>query len=86
MTEFLDKQTAEFRPARVDDLVPGAADWIGRTLTWQATNVIEEGPYAGQWAWQPISHYADGSEPPPFAWVPDEDLVTGRARVPAAAT
>jgi hypothetical protein len=66
---------ATFNPTRTDDLQPGVADSIGLRCQWQAVWVIEEGPYAGQWAYSPWKdeqgQYIVGL---PFAWVPREDL------------
>jgi len=65
-----DKVEAIFRPKRTDDLVEGAAEWIGRKLDWSAYFKIEEGEYVGDWAMVAISMVFR----PPFAWVPERDL------------
>lgn len=61
--------TAEYRPVRTEDLVPGAEEFIGQVAEWQAVWIIEDGPYAGQWA---MAHRGDPGWP--FAWVPLCDL------------
>jgi hypothetical protein len=68
MTAALEQRSGSFEPRRVDDLVPAALEWIHRTLRWQAVFVIEEGEYAGEWAWAPLATNA------PFAWVPARDV------------
>lgn len=73
--EFLAVVRATFAPDRTDDLVPGAAEWIGRTQEWQNTGPIEQGPYEGEDSWAP--YWTPGNQPdecPPFAWVPARDL------------
>lgn len=67
--EQFDKIEAAYQPRRTDDLVDGAAEWIGKTTTWQASWIIEHGPYAGDWAMGAV-----GRECPPFAWAPLCDL------------
>ena len=62
-----------FSPDRRDDLVPEAADWIGCRLVWQASWLIEDGPYEGQWA-MCIVRPGFMNPLPPFAWVPLCDL------------
>lgn len=64
--------TAVFNPRRSDDLVEGAADWIGKSCQWQAAWVIEEGEYSGEWAMTP--HPLETLLSCPFAWVPSGDL------------
>lgn len=70
VTRAFDRMTATFRPQRTDDLKPGAETWIGRTVEWEACWKIEEGQFAGDWAWRPLV-----DDTPPFAWVPGCDLV-----------
>ena len=61
------KVTATFRPKRMDDLAEGTEKWIGKSGVFTASWYIEEGKYAGQWAWQPPQGWD-------FAWCPTEDL------------
>jgi len=73
---------AEFQPRRRDDLTPQAAEWIGWAGIWQAAFLIEDGPYAGEFACV-VKLKRDGTYPggrpyPPadaFAWVPQFDLL-----------
>lgn len=66
--------TATFRPRRADDLHPNAKPWVGYTGEWLASWVIEDGDYAGQWAFTPREHLT------PFpGWVPECDLVLAEA-------
>lgn len=68
---FLDIVYAEFRPRRTDDLIPGASEYIGHRTHWRHGWVIDDGPYAGDYAMIPC----DFDTPYPFAWVPKCDLV-----------
>jgi len=61
---------ATFQPLRRDDLKPDTAAWIGREIEWVAAWMVDDGPYAGQWACMP----APGSPTTPFVWVPECDL------------
>lgn len=70
--EQFDKVTASLRPKRIDDLRDGVDIWVGRTLTWQASYVIEDGQFQGEWAMSPVLDAS--AERPPFAWVPLSDL------------
>lgn len=70
--QLYDVVDAEFRPARTDDLKPGAEAFVGRRLRWCASWLIEEEDseaYAGEFAMQVVS-----DEPVPFAWAPQRDL------------
>ena len=63
-----DRVLARFCPTRLDDLSRDAADCVGRKCEWRAMWEIEEGPYAGQWAFSPQSiGWA-------FTWAPFCDL------------
>jgi hypothetical protein len=74
MQQF-DRVVATFEPIRRDDLKAGAAEWIGRTLTWQASWIVEEGDYEGQWAMAPMPPLgAPATDWPPFTWIPLCDL------------
>jgi len=66
-----DKITAKFNPKRIDDLVDGASEFIGLILIWQASWVIEDGQFEGEWAMAVIGNLRDIV---PFAWVPLSDL------------
>lgn len=67
-----DLVTATFSPKKTDDLKPGVADWIERWLVWQASWVIDDGPYEGQMAFLP---HADPYSPREYlGWVPECDL------------
>lgn len=62
---------AIFSPRRVDDLKAGATDLIGLSGLFEALWVIEEGPYAGEWAMRMPRNW-----PPVEAiWVPEGDLI-----------
>lgn len=68
---------AAFRPCRTDDLRPGSERFIGKTLTWQAVWVIEEGPYEGEIAMSPRPIDLKDMptfDSPPFCWTPHSDL------------
>ncbi|WP_280319904.1 hypothetical protein [Nocardia wallacei] len=70
--ELYDVVEAEFRPARTDDLKPGAEAFIGKRLRWCASWLITEEDneeYAGEFAMMPV-----GDGPFPFAWAPQRDL------------
>jgi hypothetical protein len=64
----------------IDHLGPAAVDWVGWRGLWEASFLIEGGPFEGQWAC--VLHLKrDGTYskyPHPgadaFAWVPEEDL------------
>jgi hypothetical protein len=68
--KYLQTFEARFEPARRDDLTPGAERLIGRQRKWQYVWLIEDGPFAGQWACALISP----GKPAPFAWAPESDL------------
>lgn len=60
---------AAYCPKQRDDLVPGASDLIGKAAVWERAFLIEDGPYAGEWAWSLVA-----PRPAPFAWAPESDL------------
>lgn len=67
--------TAKLTPTRTDNLAPGVAEWIGRTLQWEASWVIPDDgvdQYAGDWHMTVID--PPGGEPMPFSWAPMCDL------------
>lgn len=69
---------ATFQPQRLDDLSPGAEEWIGWAGLWEAAFLIEEGPYTGQFACVVQRKYRGAQMGPPpeaFVWVPESDLV-----------
>lgn len=70
MSEQYSTFVAVFAPKRTDDLRYGSERWIGRMHEWRRLWIIEDGPYAGQWACEA----ADRSLLTPFAWVPECDL------------
>lgn len=70
-TQQFDIFEATFQPSRTDDLCDGGEEWIGRRLEWQAAYILEDGPYAGEWAFTPLC-----DEPAPFAWAPARDLTS----------
>jgi hypothetical protein len=83
--EPFDTFTATFQPRRTDDLKPGVAEWIGWRGVWQVMWMIEEGEsskFVGQWACAP--RYDCATAAPPFAWIPDEDLVIHEFLAPDA--
>ena len=60
---------ATFKPLREDDLKPDAKEHIGKMYVWNASWVIEEGPYEGDMAmtqWYKSVKF--------FGWVPLRDL------------
>lgn len=69
MNQF-DRIIAIFRPRRTDDLKPELRPMIGSVLWFQASWIIEEGPYTGDWAMTPLARYGDF----PCGWVPLCDL------------
>ena len=73
--EQCDVVTATYLPQKMTDLKPWAAAWIGTRMLWTAAWVIEEGPYAGQWAFIPRTTNDERPlNPPPFGWAPLCDL------------
>jgi hypothetical protein len=65
--------TATYRPRRTDDLKTDTQRWIGYRGVWQAYWLIEDGPYAGEWAMLPDR--PDVSPVPLDGyWVPSGDL------------
>lgn len=66
--------SAVFAPSRTDDLLPGAAELIGKRLRWYKAWVIESGPYGGLWACAVLDAHTIVSAGPPFAWAPESDL------------
>ncbi len=66
--------TAKYRPLRTDDLRPGAEKKIGVVAQWQASWVIEDRPYEGQWAMVLVPGASDDPARWPFAWTPECDL------------
>ncbi len=71
--ELHDCVMATYQPARRDDLKPGVAEWIGLYGEWCAAWIIDDGPYAGQYA-MAVPDLAIGLRLP-FGWVPECDLV-----------
>ncbi|WFC43167.1 hypothetical protein [Pseudoxanthomonas sp. SE1] len=69
ITEQFQRVQATFQPRRTDDLAPGVATLIGRPSEWVAAWRIERGPYAGEWAMQPLA-----PEFHVFGWAPEGDL------------
>lgn len=67
LTQY-DTIQATFQPRRTDDLRFGMNAFIGRTGTFTAIWIIEEGEYIGQWAMQAPEDW-------PCSWVPECDLV-----------
>ena len=75
MMKVFDVITAEYRPKRTDNLIPGATDWIGRVSDWEALWIIDHGAFYGDWAMRPmVPNTIPLSELPPFAWAPLCDL------------
>jgi len=68
--ELLEKIEATFTPIRRDNLRPDAERMIGKRLRLQAAWVVEEGPYAWQWAFT----QADFDPTCFIGWVPECDL------------
>ena len=74
--KVFDVVTAEFRPKRTDNLIPGATDWIGRVADWEALWIIDCGEFYGEWAMRPlVPNTTLLSDLPPFAWVPLCNLI-----------
>lgn len=69
-----DKFSGVFRPKALDTLKPDVVQHIGKTIHVHAGWVVEEGPYAGQWAF--VVEDRDIC----IGWVPREDI-EGMARV-----
>lgn len=57
--EAYERVRAVFRPQRTDDLQYGGEKHIGKTYTFEACWVIDEGPYEGQWAFVPVDYTRD---------------------------
>lgn len=70
MRQF-DVVLATFAPKRTDNLVVGLSPFIGERLHFQAGYLLEEGPYAGEWAMAP---FVNEWKTFPTAWVPLSDL------------
>lgn len=66
-----DDRWGVFQPQRTDDLRQGVEPWIGRTIRWTYSGVVDfGGPYEGQRQWAPT-----GERPLlPAAWVPECDI------------
>ncbi len=67
MKQF-DKVTAVFNPRRTDDLVEGVAEYIGKTLEFEAVWVIEEGVYKDEFAMLAVDRTLL------LPWIPSGDL------------
>lgn len=68
VVQRFDRILATFQPTRADDLHNGAREYVGWRGAWEAQWVIEDGPYAGQWAMLPVDRSVS------FGWVPLADL------------
>ena len=66
-----DQVDATYLPRRMTDLKPWAAAWVSKRCTWYAAWEIEDGEYAGQWAFIPMG---TNSDTPVFGWAPMCDL------------
>lgn len=64
-----DKIRAVFNPKNLTTLRPEAIPFIGLLDNWQASWIIEDGEYKGQWAFTPSNMTTQY-----FGWVPEEDL------------
>lgn len=64
--KIYDQVEAVFRPNNVDDLRDEIRQHVGQKFTWRASWVIEDGPYAGQWAMVPDNYLG--------FWAPECDL------------
>lgn len=78
--EHLAPFAATFDPARADDLAPGVVEWIGWRGEWQASWLIQEGPYEGDWHCMTLPGQ-EGPPPDVFVWAPSSDLTDIDARV-----
>ena len=77
--EQFETVTATFQPKVLNTLRPGCELWIGKSGKWTASWIIEDGPYAGQWAMG--VHVLDETwRYFPAAWTPEEDLVIDPAK------
>jgi hypothetical protein len=74
MISQYDVVDATFQPQRKDNLKPKASNWIGVRALWEASWIIEKGPYKNQWAFAFKSSDFE-SDMPPFSWVPECDLI-----------
>lgn len=66
---------ATFRPRREDDLREAARKWIGWRGLFEASWIIEEGEYSGEWACSVRPPIENGPPADAFVWVPEGDLV-----------
>ena len=71
MDQF-DKIIAKFNPKKVDDLKPLVELNIGVEGVFQASWIIEDGEYEGQWAMCP--DYSNENIKWNFTWCPECDL------------
>lgn len=73
--EQCDVVVATYLPQKMTDLKPWAAAWIGTRARWTAMWVVDDGAYAGQWAFAPRTNLDERrSGLPPFGWAPLCDL------------
>ena len=72
--EQFEQNIAAFLPQRTDDLREEMKPHIGSTYTWRASWIIEDGPYAGQWAMVAVPDEHVGVTALPVYWVPESDL------------
>lgn len=76
--EQFDVITATYLPQKMTDLKPWAALWVGTRMKWKAAWLVDEGTYAGQWAFRPMTAVENDDRDlvlPPFGWAPQCDLV-----------
>ena len=66
--KHFDLVEATFQPQNLETLKERAVQWIGWRGTWEASWIIEEGPYEGTFAMCVMNSR------PPFLWVPEIDL------------
>ncbi len=84
MINKFDRFVVVFRPKRVDDLKPQAALWVGREFEVEALFSIEDGPYAGQWAFEVAKEYMESSGLEWPGWLPECDLtIVGDGNLPS---
>ena len=60
-----------FKPQKKETLRGEATPFIGKPLKFMAMWIIEDGPYEGQWAFQPRTM---DDKRVPMGWVPQEDI------------
>ena len=60
-----------FKPKNKETLLDDAIPFVGKPLKFVAMWILDDGPYEGQWAFQPRTM---DDKRVPMGWVPQEDI------------